>query len=122
MNLDRADVVGDPELPGDRSRDEVIDRDFNTTPSREIRPERSARPSATCSAGLDLRMWISGCSRISAALKASHRIQFRCEIFNLFNRQNLATPDANLSSPNFGRITNTVGDPRVVQLALKYVF
>ena len=55
-------------------------------------------------------------------LRQSHKLQFRMEAFNLFNRQNLGNPDANLSSPGFGRITNTVGDPRVIQLALKYVF
>lgn len=58
--------------------------------------------------------------------------QLRVEIFNLFNRTNLANPTGNFSSGSFGQITGTVngssapgigqGEPRNVQLGLKIVF
>lgn len=59
--------------------------------------------------------------------------QFRVEIFNLFNRANYANPGSSLgSSTSFGLITNTrngsgapglgFGEPRNVQLALKFIF
>jgi hypothetical protein len=51
----------------------------------------------------------------------TREIQFRAEIFNLLNSVQKADPVAALNSQNFGLIT-AAGDPRIVQLALKYVF
>ena len=60
------------------------------------------------------------------------RTQFRVEFFNIFNQVNFdipgTTPGDNriaVNSANFGRITRTVpgvGDPRIVQFGLKFVF
>lgn len=51
-----------------------------------------------------------------------HRIQFRAEMFNAFNRVNWGGPAANINAPaNFGRITGTE-PPRSIQLVLKYIF
>jgi hypothetical protein len=49
------------------------------------------------------------------------RLQFRAEIFNLFNRVNLGLPVADLNSVNFGRIFSA-GPPRLTQFALKLSF
>jgi hypothetical protein len=66
-------------------------------------------------------------------------LQFRAEAFNLPNHVNLATPNsafgannsnAPLNSGTFGTITSdisgtqglTAGDPRIIQLALKFIF
>jgi hypothetical protein len=49
------------------------------------------------------------------------RLQFRAEIFNVFNRVNLGLPVADLNSVNFGRIF-TAGPPRLTQFALKLSF
>jgi hypothetical protein len=63
-----------------------------------------------------------------------YRLQFRAEFFNAFNHPNFANPSASLNSPgSFGKVTNTLspilgagsggpGDPREVQLALKFYF
>ena len=50
------------------------------------------------------------------------QIQFRAEVFNLLNRVHLDYPVSLLNSPDFGLISATAADPRIVQLALKYVF
>ena len=49
-------------------------------------------------------------------------LQFRAEYFNVFNRPNLDLPNTAFGSGQFGRITGTVGLPRVGQLALKLNF
>ena len=51
-------------------------------------------------------------------------LQFRAEFFNLFNHPQFNIPAGlNFGAPgNFGQITSTSVNPRLVQLALKYVF
>ena len=51
----------------------------------------------------------------------TREIQFRAELFNLLNSVQKLDPVATLNSSNFGMIT-AAADPRIVQLALKYVF
>jgi outer membrane receptor protein involved in Fe transport len=122
VNLDRADVVGDPHLPGNRSRDDIMARYFNTAAFAQNAAGTFGTSPRNFLRGPGYTNVDFGLFKDFPGLRGSHKIQFRTEVFNLFNRQNLGNPDANLSSPNFGRITNTVGDPRVIQLALKYVF
>jgi hypothetical protein len=49
-------------------------------------------------------------------------LQFRAEFFNLLNQHAFGTPTRTLTSPGFGVSTNTVGDPREIQLGLRLVF
>ena len=49
------------------------------------------------------------------------QIQFRMEAFNVLNRVHLNNPVSALNNGNFGLITSA-GDPRIIQLALKYTF
>jgi outer membrane receptor protein involved in Fe transport len=55
-------------------------------------------------------------------------VQFRGELFNLFNHPNFNSPSGLLNDPNFGKSTSTIGDlvgvgtSRQVQLALKFIF
>ena len=62
-------------------------------------------------------------------VREKQTVQFRWEVFNLPNRVNLAAPNVTLSSGTFGQISSDIngsssqtGDPRIMQLALKYVF
>jgi hypothetical protein len=50
-----------------------------------------------------------------------YKLQFRAESFNTENRPNFQNPVATVSSGTFGRIT-AANDPRVLQLALKFMF
>jgi len=47
--------------------------------------------------------------------------QFRWEIFNVLNHTNFNPPVTALNNANFGRIL-TAGDPRIMQLAVKFEF
>jgi hypothetical protein len=66
------------------------------------------------------------------------RLQFRADLFNLFNHTNFSNPTTNASSANFGKITSTVGSavatavgttaglvgggPRIVQFSMRLSF
>jgi hypothetical protein len=50
------------------------------------------------------------------------RVELRIEAFNLFDTVNWANPNVTLNSATQGRVTNTAGDPRIMQFALKYNF
>ena len=52
-------------------------------------------------------------------LRENGRIEYRFEAFNLANATHLANPVTGLTNPNFGKITSTDGDPRILQMALK---
>jgi hypothetical protein len=54
-------------------------------------------------------------------VRENQTLEFRAEAFNIPNHVNPNNPVTVLSNQNFGRIL-TVDDPRIVQLALKYVF
>ncbi len=51
-----------------------------------------------------------------------YRLVFRAEMFNFTNTPHFALPNATVNSPQEGRITSTVGNPRQIQGALKFVF
>jgi hypothetical protein len=49
-------------------------------------------------------------------------LEFQVEFFNLFNRPQFGPPNSFLPSASFGSITNTVNNPRLIQLAMKFAF
>jgi hypothetical protein len=55
-------------------------------------------------------------------LAGTRTVELRVEAFNLLNTVNWANPNVILGSATAGRITNTAGDPRIMQFALKYAF
>ena len=58
----------------------------------------------------------------STKLTETMSLEFGWDIFNVFNRANFTSPDFELGSPDFGRITSTVGGPRVMQFKTKLKF
>jgi len=56
-------------------------------------------------------------------LTEKQQIELRSEFFNLWNHPSFNSPSFfDVSGPNFGEITNTVGTPRLIQFALRYSF
>ncbi|HEV2177632.1 MAG TPA: TonB-dependent receptor [Terriglobia bacterium] len=57
----------------------------------------------------------------SIQFSESKSVQFRAELFNLFNRTNFRLPNSDISSPTFGQVQQAL-QPRLIQLALKFLF
>ena len=118
-NFDRPNLVGSPYL-GDRSRGETINQ-YYATSAFAFNPEGTygnfGRNVLTGPAAVNTDVGIFKTFPITER----HRLQFRGEIFNLFNQVNFGQPNTNLSSPAFMRITSAA-DPRLIQFALKYSF
>jgi len=113
----RADLIGNPFLAGNRSRNEVINQYLN---------KAAFAPNALGTFGNLGRNRFRGpnMANIDLGLHKNFRVterfntQFRFESFNSFNRVNLSSPETNFASANFQRIT-TAGDPRILQFALR---
>ena len=54
-------------------------------------------------------------------LTESKQLQFRGELFNVLNHTNFRLPVSDIESPTFGQIQSDVS-PRVIQVALKFLF
>ncbi|HSK11159.1 MAG TPA: hypothetical protein VK911_16370 [Vicinamibacterales bacterium] len=52
----------------------------------------------------------------------ARRVQFRAEIFNFLNHPNLGAVNADITSPNFGRVVTKDNSRRDIQLALRFLF
>lgn len=121
----RPDVVGDGRLDPDRPRADLVARYFNTAAF-----VRNAGPGRQGQYGNSSRNNLIGPGFAKTDVGISKRftlppeygyVEFRGEIFNLFNQVNFGNPNSTLISPGFGRLLSA-GDARIVQFALKYHF
>ncbi len=116
----RADLVGDPFLGGDRNRQAIIFEYLRRT---------AFAPNALGTFGSLGRntYYGPGIANVDLGLAKDFRANerfvttFRFEMFNAFNRVNLGNPTTAQNNANFMRITSA-GDPRILQLALRLVF
>jgi hypothetical protein len=53
---------------------------------------------------------------------AAQQVELRLEVFNVLNHVNPSNPVTTLNSSNFGQITSIANPPRIVQVAVKYIF
>ncbi len=54
-------------------------------------------------------------------ISEGHKVQFRGELFNMFNHTQFLNPNGDIGSANFGLVTLTQ-EPRIAQFVLKYTF
>ncbi len=83
--------------------------------------------------GPGIQMWDLGLFK-QIKITDRYQFQFRAEFFNAFNHPNFANPSADIANPgSFGKVSDTLspilgadsggpGDPREIQLALKFYF
>jgi Carboxypeptidase regulatory-like domain/TonB dependent receptor-like, beta-barrel/TonB-dependent Receptor Plug Domain len=116
----RPNLVGDPELPRD---DRTLERYFNTAAFSQ----QGLGPIEPGNAGRNILRG-PGYSNVDLSLFKSFRLtnevtaQVRVEAFNLTNTPHFANPNAELSQGNFGTISNTIGNARVMQFAVRMFF
>jgi hypothetical protein len=58
----------------------------------------------------------------TTTIKDRYKLQFRAECFNLTNTPQFAPPGTSLGAAGFGAVTAENNQPRIVQLALKFLF
>ena len=113
----RPNLAGDPTLPADqRTVARWFDTSvFSTAPQFTVgsAPRNPVRGPAY--RNLDLAL----IRRVPVA--GGQAFELRLEAFNLTNTPYFGAPNGTFGSAAFGTIT-TAGDPRVIQLAVKYVF
>lgn len=119
VNQDRADLIGTPNLTSGTKGERIL-RYFNTA---------AFRLNAEGTFGTSGRNILRGPGSVNIDMSVfkniplweKHTFQLRGEFFNVPNRTNLGGPNANFSATTFGRITSA-GSPRILQIALKYIF
>jgi hypothetical protein len=122
IGQDRVDIIGDPKLPGGRPRGEQILKWFNTAAFKENAPGTFGTLGRNTERGPGLStVDLSIFKNFPMPYAEGHKLEFRAEFFNAFNRVNLNNPTTTFTSSLFGRITGA-GDPRILQFGLRYAF
>jgi len=115
----RADLIGAgyPVLDPNRSKGDKINQYFDKT--------RFANPAPNTFGTLGRNVLFGpGFANVDTSLMKGWRlpffgeagiIEYRFEAFNLFNATHLGNPVTGITNPNFGKITGTDGDPRILQ-------
>jgi hypothetical protein len=145
-------MIGNPQLPGGRSRAEKIADWIN--PAAFVPAFGTDQSFWANYTPNDDRAWLFGTAgprlpqirtpgfwNVDSSLfkqfkvKETKYFEFRWELFNALNHQNLGTPNNNFCLPaeadgstdlvhqagcSFGRITNIQTDPRAMEFALKF--
>lgn len=116
----RPNVIGDPLVPKDqRTVQNWFNRDAVVAPTAADQPFGNApRNSVRGPAVWQVDMVLS--KRFALPWRTSN-IEFRSEMFNLFNRTNFRAPNGVRTAAAFGTVTQTY-DPRIVQFGLKVYF
>ena len=117
FGVQRSNLVGDPTLPADqRSPNQWFNTAaFTVAPQFTIGSSSRNPVRGPSYRDVDLALM----RRVSVG--AGTQIEMRAEAFNLLNMPPLGAPAAVLGAANFGTIISA-GDPRVLQLAVKFIF
>jgi len=117
-NDDRTDVLRNPNFP---SSQQTPARWFDTSAFR-----RFTEPNLG-SAGRNI-LFSDGIKNFDMGLLKDftlgerQQLEFRWEVFNIFNHPNFGLPENDFNSPNFGRVLSTSTPERVMQFGLKFLF
>jgi outer membrane receptor protein involved in Fe transport len=121
FSSNRPNVIGNPNS-GPRTTAEW----FNTSAFQQLQPDPLGRFEVFGNEG---RNAVRGPGYVNWDLSAfknirlteTKELQFRGELFNVLNHTNFRLPVSDIESPTFGQIQTDVS-PRVIQVALKFLF
>jgi hypothetical protein len=124
VNTDRPNQIGNPILTGLSRRAKAAEQ-FNIAAFAQVPagvPYGNVRRNSLLAPGFintDLSLF-----KNIAVWENKGTIQFRAEVFNVFNNVNMAAPTSTLTSPADGKVTAlaTNAGPRIAQFALRYTF
>jgi len=122
---DRAQIIGNPILSSGRSTAQMLQKYFNTAAFQNAALGSSGNSARNFLRGpgyadLDFSM-VKSFPLPKRPLGEASRLDFRAELFNIFNHPNFGQPNTGIGSLQFGQILSA-GDPRIIQFALKLIF
>jgi hypothetical protein len=117
----RPNLIGDPVRSGASVSDRLAQY-FNTAAFSQPAPYTLGNAPRTLSSVRAPTYFATSLS-LARDFKMSEktRLQFRAEVFNVFNHPNFLIPGTTLGTDTFGRVTGTE-DPRQIQLAVRLYF
>ena len=114
----RPDQVGDPNAGAPHTVLQWFNTNaFAATPAAVHRPGNTGRGTVL---GPGFGRWDFALGK-TFKIKERTQLQFRSEMFNIFNHTNFLGVSTSNTSPTFGQITTT-HDPRIIQFGLKLYF
>ncbi len=118
-----ADLTGNLSLGGGRSRGAQIAEYFNTSAVDQAVAGTYGTLGRNVLRGPNYKNVDMSVSRaFPLHFREGAKLSFRSEFFNLLNRPQLGMPDNTIGHDTFGQITDTAGDPRILQFSLKVEF
>jgi hypothetical protein len=100
----------------------TIDRWYDTTAYSRPNPARLGTCGRNTVRGPGITNFDFSLARVFNYFGEDRGLEFRWEMFNMFNAPQFGLPERNINSSAAGRITTLAGDPRVMQFALKFNF
>ncbi|HXM60292.1 MAG TPA: TonB-dependent receptor [Terriglobales bacterium] len=121
FSANRPNVIGDP-----NSGPHTTAEWFNVSAFQKLQPDPLGRFEVFGDEGRNAVVGPGYVNWDFSALKnirltESKELQFRGELFNVLNHTNFRLPVSDIESPTFGQIQSDVS-PRVIQVALKFLF
>jgi hypothetical protein len=122
VGYDRPDVVGNPNLSNDRTKDEKFARWFDTSAFVRNQTGRYGNAGRSIVTAPGSWGWDLSVQKHFNIWSERSRLEFRTDFFNILNHANLSAPATTFNTTqSFGRITGT-GSARVIQMALRLEF
>ncbi|MBS1876535.1 MAG: TonB-dependent receptor [Acidobacteria bacterium] len=111
----RPDVVGKPSYPG------TLQRWFDPSAFASPAPYTYGNAGRNILVGPGRVNWDMSLFK-NFVIRDQTRFEFRAEAFNVFNHPQFGLPNANIGNAQVGQITSTVGNPRQLQMGLRFQF